>query len=930
MWESLTQSPHGRISVRKYLLVALAFLVACFMYTLISGTAVLAADAQVGSSGISYNDQTYSGPNTATGTESFNLPKDSVYYVYTEAAGTGNGGATPKAHLIYFAPGVDPSSATQASYQTFNHSSATDYSNPSAKQMISVEQASTTNPTNAGGTTSCAVEGIGWIVCPVTNFLAKGMDIIYKIVTEFLVVRPLETTGNNAMYRAWSVMRSVANVAFVIAFMIIIYSQLTSIGLSNYSIKKLLPRVIVAAILVNSSYWICAISIDICNILGYSLQDMFISIRNSLIGSEGNSWDVISWESVGSFILSGGTIVAGAGIAAYLGAAALGGVTITGLVFLFLPMLLSVLFVVLMTFLILAGRQAIITILVVLAPLAFVAYLLPNTEKWFEKWRSTFFTLLLVFPGFSLVFGGSQLAASIIIQNASSINVILLAMAVQVMPLAITPLLLRLGGGVLNRFAGIVNNPTKGLFDRGKAWSKERLEANQSAKMKRMAENPNRLNRFGPSRVAYARNQSRRRREAWKAANEATSDGHWKNTASYQRIQQRNLEAGQIGETGETRAQNVYDSSKLVANSRIQQRDFALRTAKLQQSQAETQAGTQWEDRVYNNAGLRNIVQATHSSEETGKALKAAVESANEAHWEQHATTDPGMRELRLEHHVDHQQAELAKKQWEAEVKEWASGKRPPTPYAPGSAMFNLIADTQGIERAIAVEGMRTQQAELAQKIDIAGELKTDAALRALAGGVMGAQGQNSVLASAKSVVGKALMDDIQNIQNTMDYSVATDINQLELEFSRATTLTQRIAYANAIAKNGGPGIKRLEKVIRDYEASGPATPDLLDFKELLGANGSIRQAGKHFDDWINNGQGPAVSFETIARDTGTWSNLSADKFANMNAEIQKDALDILLTNVPATYNALVEAIRHSPEKQGLIKKEVLEKMGIL
>lgn len=640
MWESRTKIPHGRMSVRKYLLVATTLLVACFLYTFTSSTPVHAADAQLTGSGITYNGQTYSGPNTARGTEAFNLPKDTVYYVYTETAGSGNGGATPKAHLIYFAPGADPNTATQANYQTFDHPSGAEYTNPSATQTISVEQTAATNPTNAGGTTSCAVEGIGWIVCPVTSFLAKGMDIIYKIVSEFLVVRPLEITGDNAMYRAWSVMRNFANIAFVIAFMVVIYSQLTSIGLSNYSVKKLLPRVIVAAILVNTSYWICAVAIDICNILGYSLQDMFISIRNSLVGSEGNSWDIISWESISSFILSGGTIVAGAGIATYLGLAAVGGtVGITGLIFLLLPLLLSVLFVVLMTFLILAARQAIITILVVLAPLAFVAYLLPNTEKWFEKWRSTLFTLLLVFPGFSLIFGGSQLAASIIIQNANSINMILLAMAVQVMPLAITPLLLKLGGGVLNRFAGIVNNPTKGMFDRGKAWSKERLEANQAAKMKRLAENPAAIRRISPSRVAYARNQKRRRREAWKAANEATADGHWKNTAGYQRIQQRNLEANQIGDAGESLAQAAYNRSK-ITDVRVQNRDITARLAKLDVDVTDAEANVQWEN-LRAGESADNIIpaqlaaQALHARTQTREGLVAAQQLKAAQHEQQ-------------------------------------------------------------------------------------------------------------------------------------------------------------------------------------------------------------------------------------------------------------------------------------------------------
>src|SRR5690606_39097781 len=131
---------------------------------------------------------------------------------------------------------------------------------------------------------------------------------------------------------------------------------------------------------------------------------------------------------------------------------------------------------VLVALLVMAARQAIITILVVIAPLAFVAYLLPNTEKWFDKWRGLFMTMLILFPAFSVVFGGSQLAAMIIIQNADSLNLIILGMLVQVAPLFITPMLVKMGGSLLAKIAGIVNNPNKGLIDRTRNFAKDRSE----------------------------------------------------------------------------------------------------------------------------------------------------------------------------------------------------------------------------------------------------------------------------------------------------------------------------------------------------------------------------------------------------------------------------------------------------------------------
>ena len=55
----------------------------------------------------------------------------------------------------------------------------------------------------------------------------------------------------------------------------------------------------------NVSYIVCSLAIDISNLLGYGLQGIFINIRNSLVGLEGNTWEVTSWESVTSFVLAG-------------------------------------------------------------------------------------------------------------------------------------------------------------------------------------------------------------------------------------------------------------------------------------------------------------------------------------------------------------------------------------------------------------------------------------------------------------------------------------------------------------------------------------------------------------------------------------------------------------------------------------------------
>lgn len=497
MWNIAKSASHGGKSARRILFFALAALVAALMWAIVNFSNVYAVDASWGSaSSITYDGNSYTGPASAETVDQMGLPEGSQVYTYNET-GSGN---SQKVDVIYFSSAEEAKNATGANYATYSYD-GTDYSNGSSAQNISIDKQSET--VKSEGKSSCVIEGVGWIICPITNFLADGMDVIFNILTGFLEVRPVQTGQNNSLFRAWSYMRSFANVAFVIAFLVIIYSQITNLGISSYGIKKMLPRLIIAAILVNLSYLFCSIAVDISNILGYSIQEVFIGMRNSLVGDEVKSLsDLTSWRSISAFVLSGGAVTAG--LATFIISNSW-----AGAIFLLLPALVTGVLAVLVALIILAGRQALITVLIVIAPLAFVAYLLPNTEKWFEKWKSTFMTMMILFPAFSVVFGGSQLAAAAIIQNADSIMTVILAMIIQVAPLFITPLLINLSGSILGKLAGIVDNPNRGVIDRTRKYAEDQADTHRAKWLGEKARNGQPLRRF-----AQNIDHNRRKRES--------------------------------------------------------------------------------------------------------------------------------------------------------------------------------------------------------------------------------------------------------------------------------------------------------------------------------------------------------------------------------------------------------------------------------
>lgn len=330
--------------------------------------------------------------------------------------------------------------------------------------------------------TTCAVEGTGWIVCTVSRTLAQAMDGVYSLLVNFLEVPALNVdTGdeNNFVYRIWEQMRNIANVAFIIAFLIIIFSQITSMGVSNYGVKKLLPRLVIAAILVNTSFWVTAILVDISNITGAGIYSIIQSITN---GGGQVGADVAVWETVIAGLLGGGAVVATAAGGVAVITAASGAAVVSAALWAALPALLSVLLAAVIAFAVLAARQGLIIILIILSPLAFVAFLLPNTENLFNIWRKSMTTMLVFYPIFSIIFAGSQLAGLAIISSTAppspvpadyvpsdgSMALLILGLFVQVAPLIITPLLIRFSGGVVGQLAGAINNRNKGLIDRSK------------------------------------------------------------------------------------------------------------------------------------------------------------------------------------------------------------------------------------------------------------------------------------------------------------------------------------------------------------------------------------------------------------------------------------------------------------------------------
>lgn len=286
---------------------------------------------------------------------------------------------------------------------------------------------------------------LGWIICPLIYTLRDAAQGIFSgFIEPLLRVHDSiigELTKNNessTMYQAWSFFRNVGNILFVIALLFVIFSQVTGFGIDNYGIKKILPKLIVTAIIVNFSYIICGILVDISNILGNSIKNIFESVGGSLTAGSKSGDGLGPVGYITSIVAIIGTIVAaGAGVAVAGSIISSG-----GLLTILVPILTFLASAVIAGFfamLMLGIRQALVIIMIVISPIAFVLYAIPNTNAIFRRWFTLFRGLLTLYPVYCLMVGGGFMAANLIVHGSNEFYLQLVAGLISIAPYFAVP-----------------------------------------------------------------------------------------------------------------------------------------------------------------------------------------------------------------------------------------------------------------------------------------------------------------------------------------------------------------------------------------------------------------------------------------------------------------------------------------------------------
>lgn len=380
---------------------------------------------------------------------------------------------------------------------------------------------------------------LGWVLCSVMEKVADALGQLYESAVEpFLVIEP-ELLSSGETRKVWETVIGFANIFIVMYLLVVIFSQLTGFGIDNYGIKKTLPKIIVAAILINLSFLICSLAVDLSNIVGNGLNNL---LKGVAVGSDSltvtgdagsttivvDSSDNTAWFDT-MFAVAGGGMVAVGTLSLASGVLAAG--FLAGLIIPLLLFFVTALFAVLFFFILLGVRKAGVILLVILAPLAIVCYTLPNTKKYFTKWRQAFTGLLLLYPICGLLIGGGQLASKILVNASGDYMTYLIGCMILVVPFFFIPTLLKGSfaamGNIGAKISGIGKNlgtRTRGKLDSAVKSSpryQARVELNKDRQKFRIAQSTqNRLNRKRARRGGLSQKDQERYLSATDIVNE--------------------------------------------------------------------------------------------------------------------------------------------------------------------------------------------------------------------------------------------------------------------------------------------------------------------------------------------------------------------------------------------------------------------------
>ncbi|MEO6760842.1 MAG: hypothetical protein ABI220_00500 [Candidatus Saccharimonadales bacterium] len=301
----------------------------------------------------------------------------------------------------------------------------------------------------------CGGNALNWILCPVILGAQKAAESVDGFITDSLDVdlgSIFDGTGvagsaQNGYYTAWNSFRVLATAILIIGGLIMVASQALGFEiLDAYTIRKVLPRLLVAVIGINLSWPLMRFIVGFFDTVGFDIRSLIYSPFSHMHGSISFSTGIVG-------IFAGAATVFAMGLAS-------------------LTLILTAAMALFVGFIILVIRQLALIVIIILAPIAIACYILPGTQKIWKMWKDNFLGLLVMFPIISAFIAAGHVFAVVSLQGvatgatgASTIAQVV-GLVAYFIPYFLLPLTFRLATGAIGGLAGFVNDRNRGMFDR--------------------------------------------------------------------------------------------------------------------------------------------------------------------------------------------------------------------------------------------------------------------------------------------------------------------------------------------------------------------------------------------------------------------------------------------------------------------------------
>lgn len=277
---------------------------------------------------------------------------------------------------------------------------------PSYSGTINIAIAGVPPPaTPSTTTTSCDANyshPFTWILCPAMSLADDAAGQFNSFIDQQLCFNTGSTSstggivckGDNNLTdqvkSAWNIFKNIASALLVIVMLVMVISQAVGGGpFDAYTVRKMLPKLVAAVIIMQLSWILIKWAVDLTNDVGSAINSLLLAP----FGGTGH----ISLKNLVGFDLSSQSSATSTAAATFTFFAALAGaaiVSVPGLAMMALYVVLALL----TAFVVLLLRKMLIIFMVIMAPVAFVLWILPGTERYWKLWSDNFIKLLVMFP----------------------------------------------------------------------------------------------------------------------------------------------------------------------------------------------------------------------------------------------------------------------------------------------------------------------------------------------------------------------------------------------------------------------------------------------------------------------------------------------------------------------------------------------------